>query len=205
MNKSLMMGLGAAGAGGLGFGGYSLLKPKEETFRSKYQHSLINKEGDNQIWESRYSTLKGKSPKFQLLKEVAQKNDDAQTSKSAHKEACLKLYDTPTKDTQYFEDFENYCSKHIEDMVTGGTLIADNKNTGTKWDTKLTALKNLTGTSIDSLSEKLKELKTTMGDQAASETHRESLKNWCDATKTKIFLGAEDSTFKDVNTYCVHA
>nr|WP_045118484.1 hypothetical protein [Mycoplasma haemocanis] len=205
MVKGLIALIGTAGIGSIGIVGYSLMKSHEETFKSKYPNALLNKESDNNIWESRYTVLKGKSPKFQLLKEVAQKNDDSPTSKSAHKEACLKLYDTSIKDTKYLEDFENYCSKHIEDVVSQGTLITDNKNTGTKWDTKLTTLKNLASTSVDFLPTKLKELKTTMGNQAINESHRESLKNWCDTAKTKIFLGSEDSDFKNFNTYCTHS
>ncbi|CBY92436.1 hypothetical protein HF1_04280 [Mycoplasma haemofelis str. Langford 1] len=203
MNKLLFMGAGAVGAGGLGLGGYSLLKPNKETFRNKFSNSLLNKDSDSEAWNSRYSSLKGQTPAFPSLLEVAKKNDDLQTTKEAHKRACLEIYDSPVEDNKYLRDFELYCSKHIEDEITKSSLISDAKNVGTEWDKRLDALKKLTGDAVNTLSDELKSLKTTMGSSNASDDYRDTLKKWCDTTKTKIFLGSEDLKFKDVKTYCV--
>ncbi|CBY92332.1 hypothetical protein HF1_03240 [Mycoplasma haemofelis str. Langford 1] len=200
MSKWMALGMGSVGAAGAG--GYFLLKPETETFKTKYKHSLLSKDGDSSIWDARHTSLNGKTPTHKKLKEAVTNYSSTDNSKRLHREACLEIYEMPAESKEYLSDFESYCTKNMGDALAPKTVISDPKETTTEWDKKLNALKGLGSDKVESLPSELKTLKNTIGSASPDANHRETLKNWCDGMKTKMFVGSEDSRFQDFSNYC---
>ncbi|AEW45148.1 hypothetical protein MHC_01410 [Mycoplasma haemocanis str. Illinois] len=202
MSKWIVLGIGSTGVVGASVGSYFLLKPTTETFRVKYKNALLSKEGDSSIWDSRHASLSGKTPIYKKLKEAVTNHSSSDLSKRLHKEACLEIYEMPIDEEKYFSDFESYCTKNMRDLIAPKTFITDPKSTATEWDKKLNSLKELGSDKLETLNSALKTLKNAIGSASPSETHRETLKGWCDNMKTKIFVGGNDAGFQNFRDYC---
>ncbi|CBY92348.1 hypothetical protein HF1_03400 [Mycoplasma haemofelis str. Langford 1] len=208
MSKLIPASLGVLGAGGAGAGGYFLAKSSGSenvatpTFRVKYEKSLLNFEGstDEKSWGAKFTSLKSGTKNHPDLK-TASATDDETTGKSLHKEACRKIYDSPSDNHDYFEDFKKYCSKLIEDVVDGTWITDDSAASGSsnKWDGKLT---NLKSNKSNLIHQKLKDLSNKLTGSSFDATNRKELKDWCSTMKSQLFLGESENVIKEIKSYC---
>ncbi|AEG73178.1 hypothetical protein HF1_08410 [Mycoplasma haemofelis str. Langford 1] len=180
---------------------------QKETFKQKYKFALFSEE--DSLWDTRFSTFSnGKQPTHPKLTEAKSKSSSqADDAKALHKQGCKAIYDSEIEDSPYLEDFKNYCSKTIKDGITG-TWIEQNNTQGDKWNPKLTSLKDHADAKDGVLDDKLKALKAKLTAAPSSSPNwdndkRKELTDWCDAAKSSIFMGDEDSQVKHSKLYCV--
>ncbi|AEW45189.1 hypothetical protein MHC_01615 [Mycoplasma haemocanis str. Illinois] len=209
MNKLILTSLGAIGVGGTGIGGYILLNPAESPktkkstpFKERYEKSLLNLDGDSTIWESKFSLLKKGNPNHPSLKGISTKEDNI--AKSLHKQGCRDLYDSSSENSNYLEDFKNYCAKLIEDVVSGNWIEGEKTQTRTKWDAKL---KDMKSKKDKLLSPSLQELtgKLTSSGETFSETERKLLEDWCNSRRKDLSQGEEGKLIEEIKNYCVNS
>ncbi|CBY92386.1 hypothetical protein HF1_03780 [Mycoplasma haemofelis str. Langford 1] len=210
MGKLLPASLGAVGAGGAGIGGYMLLNPSENqkviTFKEKYSKSLLDlsENKDESIWKTKLTSLKSQTPNHPDLREVSAvaKGDGGEDkAKPLHKEACRKIYDSPSDNQSYFEDFKKYCSKLIGDLITE-TWISSESSSDSKWNTRLGSLISKKG---ELISQKLKDLVAklpTDNNNNFTPEQRKELQAWCSPQKEQLFLGEESKVIDEIKSYC---
>ncbi|AEW45186.1 hypothetical protein MHC_01600 [Mycoplasma haemocanis str. Illinois] len=210
MSKLLISSLGMVSAGGIGIGGYLLFNPSENkkftTFKEKYSKSLLDLSGksDETIWNTKLTALKSQTPNHPSLKEVSavvKEERGEEKAKPLHKETCQKIYDSPSNNQSYFEDFKKYCSKLIGDLITGD-WVSQESSADSKWNTKLGSLVNKKG---ELISQKLKDLvgKLPAGNNDSfTEAHRKDLKDWCSSKKEQLFNGEESNVIEEIKSYC---
>ncbi|AEG72911.1 hypothetical protein MHF_0639 [Mycoplasma haemofelis Ohio2] len=87
------------------------------------------------------------------------------------------------------QNVSDYCTFNIKDKISG-TLVNG------VWGTANDKLKKVGS----GLSEEMKKVK---GDLEKLNEDNNALKNWCESTYKKMFLGDEDQAFKDASIYCV--
>ncbi|AEW45146.1 hypothetical protein MHC_01400 [Mycoplasma haemocanis str. Illinois] len=210
MSKYLVLSLGGIGVGAAGVGGLLTFRPWEtkETFSNKYQYALLDTSKDNDSWNSKYTALKQATPKHPTLSKavLASKKSPSPNDAEAKKimrEGCKSIYDSPYEGSEYLDDFKKYCSKTNQDASANSTWNTDNTNTSNKWDTTLTSLKDHNFSEKGKLTAALSQLKENIkGKSTFEQTHRESLKNWCDGVKIEPFMGSDSKEFKNQELYC---
>ncbi|AEW45590.1 hypothetical protein MHC_03650 [Mycoplasma haemocanis str. Illinois] len=216
MSKLLLPALGIGGLSAVGFGGYSLLKgrdnlsQKEETFKSIYAKALLEK--GNSLWDSKFNSLKtGEEPAHPILKNAKTKatastGSNEQEAKELHQQGCQEIYDSNLKNTSYFNDFKTYCAKNLKDeMGSSKKWISEGESDTGKWNNKLKSLSTHDEAKNQILDSYLASLKGTLTGQDSSwgDEKRKSLKDWCDDSQKEIFTGKEDSRFVQADLYCI--
>ncbi|CBY92484.1 hypothetical protein HF1_04760 [Mycoplasma haemofelis str. Langford 1] len=204
MGKLIPATLGMAGVGSAGLGSYIFLKPKPvPTFRERYVSAILKDE--DALWNTKFSTLTGKTPINLKLKEAAATGGDEATKKLKHKEGCKEIYDSSSEEPKFLEDFKKYCSKTNKDASSTTTWISDEVTTSSsnKWDTALGNLKNHDISKKGELVEKLNQLKLSLANKNSyDQNDRKPLKTWCDSVQLELYEGSESVTFKNQELYC---
>ncbi|CBY93003.1 hypothetical protein HF1_09950 [Mycoplasma haemofelis str. Langford 1] len=201
MNKAIPISLRAAGAGGLGLGGWALSRPKvTDPYKEKYSFAIL-KDGDSALWDKKFKSLENANPTHETLRKATGSVGDESTRKSHHKNGCREIYESSVKDDKYLDDFKKYCSKNNEDAI-GGSWIAvgtEDSVSPSKWNDKLKALKSKKD------QETLQALKTLAGKVTDSpdKAQRDELKQWCDGQKSELFLGDNDPFTSGIKSYCI--
>ncbi|AEG73226.1 hypothetical protein MHF_0971 [Mycoplasma haemofelis Ohio2] len=214
MSKLLLPALGLGGASAAAAGGYALFSgrdnpslPQEETFRTKYAKAIL--QDSDSLWDSKFTSLErgNQHTHPKLAQAKTQSSSNKETTKALHKQACREIYNSKVEGTTYLSDFQSYCSKNFKDATTSSKQwIADGHNQTEKWNPKLTALSTLGEDQKGQLDGDLKTLKETLSKVSNSsweDSHRQSLKQWCDESQKAIFMGEEDEKFIQVGLYTV--
>ncbi|CBY92899.1 hypothetical protein HF1_08910 [Mycoplasma haemofelis str. Langford 1] len=216
MSKLLLPALGLGGASAAAAGGYALFSgrdnpslPQEETFRTKYAKAILQ-DSDN-LWDSKFTSLEqgNQHTHPKLAQAKTQSSSNKETAKALHKQACQEIYNSKVEGTTYLSDFQSYCSKNFKDaIISSKKWVTDENTKKEKWDPKLTALKthdtNQKGELDGSLSS-LKETLSKVSNSSWEDSHRQSLKQWCDESRKAIFMGEEDKKFIQVGLYCIES
>ncbi|CBY92898.1 hypothetical protein HF1_08900 [Mycoplasma haemofelis str. Langford 1] len=219
MSKLVLPLAGIGGASVAAAGGYMVfgrdnksITPKvEETFKSKYSQAILSDNSD--LWASKLEALKGNgNPVHQKLAE-AKKKAQSETKGAEPSQAkqllidgCKEIYESKLKDSPYAQDFKSYCAKTIKDGITGTWLAGGHTGSGTKWDQGLTNLKSQNNDNLDSLLKDLKgKLPSDSGTTTFDDSHRQSLKDWCETSQKEIFMGETDPRFINSKSYCLEA
>ncbi|AEG73350.1 hypothetical protein MHF_1102 [Mycoplasma haemofelis Ohio2] len=202
MNKLVPVSLGALGAGGLGAGGWALSRSKViDPYSEKYKFAIL-KDEDRTLWEEKFKLLASATPSHETLKKASGSQGDESSRKANHKKGCHEIYGLSTKDTKYLEDFKKYCSKNNGDVMGSGWIseTTEPPTSPSKWDTKLTSLKNKKD---QETVKALKELAAKLTESTFDKGKRDELKTWCDGGKSGIYLGEDDPSTKVIRSYCV--
>ncbi|AEG73199.1 hypothetical protein HF1_08630 [Mycoplasma haemofelis str. Langford 1] len=204
MSKLILPTLGLGGAGAAGFGAYMLIpRDAEITFAVKYKNAILNPTGDESLWNSKFTSLNGKTVKhLKLQSAVTQHSSNSENAKALHKEACKDIYNSPFENSDYQKDFQDYCARNLKDEI-GSKWITEEKG-GSKWTARLTSLKSHSESNGE-LDDTLKGIKTSISNDnnnTFDDTKRENLKNWCTSAGAEIFNSTEDARFKLVKLYC---
>ncbi|AEW45689.1 hypothetical protein MHC_04165 [Mycoplasma haemocanis str. Illinois] len=212
MSKNLILTLGGLGIGGVGAGGLLALRPwksKVVTFADRYKHSLLDTVKDNSAWDNRYSFLKTIKPKHPTLisahiEATKTSSSNENEAKRLMKEGCKSIYKSPFENSEYWDDFKNYCSRTNGDASSGKEWNGEDttSSSGNKWDASLTSLKSheISNGSLPSVLETLKA--EIQSKDSFEKTHRDSLKSWCDGVKKEPFMGPDSLEFRNQELYC---
>ncbi|AEW45585.1 hypothetical protein MHC_03625 [Mycoplasma haemocanis str. Illinois] len=213
MNKLLFSALGLGGISAASAVGYILIREKdkpiskqEETFKTKYAKAIL-KDSDN-LWDSKFGNLKsGDQPSHPTLAQAkTQSSSNQETAKSLHKQGCQEIYNSKIEGTTYLNDFQTYCAKNFKDATASSKQwISDEHSQKEKWDPKLTSLNTRETNQKGKLDVGLSTLKETLSKVSNStweDSHRQSLKQWCDESQKSIFNGEEDEKFIQAGLYC---
>nr|WP_014272558.1 hypothetical protein [Mycoplasma haemocanis] len=183
----------------------SVTSKKKETFRDKYKEAILSKESE--LWNSKFTVLKGNGepthPTLKNSKGNIKSNESK--AKDLHKQGCAEIYDSEWENSLYLKDFQIYCAKTMKDGISKGETWNEQAHTESNpWNAKLTSLHSHGVTLSESL-KKIKEQISKGSDLAPnwSESKRKALKDWCDAIQLEIFLGENESQFKNAKLYCV--
>ncbi|CBY92792.1 hypothetical protein HF1_07840 [Mycoplasma haemofelis str. Langford 1] len=182
---------------------------KKETFRDRYIAAILAKE--DELWNSKFGILKGTAepahPTLKNAKERSKTNENE--AKDLHKQGCSEIYDSELESSPHFKDFQTYCAKTMKDGIAQGETWSEQAHTeSVPWNTKLTNLHSHNEGQKGVLSDSLKKVKEQISTGSESipnwnESKRKALKDWCDETKVKVFLGEEEAQFKNAKLYCV--
>ncbi|CBY92341.1 hypothetical protein HF1_03330 [Mycoplasma haemofelis str. Langford 1] len=202
MSKLIPASLGVVGAGGLGMGGWMAFRPKiTDPYKEKYKAAII--EEGSTLWNTKFTSMKGKTPINEKLKKASGTSGSEETRKAQHKEGCKEIYESSSKDNKYLSDFKLYCSKNNGDVITTGWISeapTESIASSSKWHGKLTSLKNNKDKETN-LS--LKAIATKLTGDTFSKAQGDELKGWCDTQKGEIFLGDKDPSIQLIKNYCV--
>ncbi|CBY92740.1 hypothetical protein HF1_07320 [Mycoplasma haemofelis str. Langford 1] len=196
----------AGGLGAAGVGGYSLWQLNQKvTFAEQYKNSLLKLEKTDSILTFKFTGLQNKTPKHPKLSEAARRFSETEIAKDLHVEGCEDIYSSPVDSSEYFDDFKQYCSKAIKDVVSN--IIAVEKTDTGKWNPKLTLLRSHSESENGKLDDKLDALKkllpaSSSGSDNFDDNKRESLKQWCDGIKETLFISDEEIPLKQFKLYC---
>ncbi|CBY92521.1 hypothetical protein HF1_05130 [Mycoplasma haemofelis str. Langford 1] len=184
---------GLAGASGLGYLGVKQFSSEpKETFKSKYALAVKGFLNDDKVLGKKVDALNqsSASPKHTDLLE-AQKQKKASNdagAKEALKRGCSDIHDKAIE-SDFLEDFKNYCSFNNEDKIeTGKTLVAD-KNDFTNH------LNSFKGKKVEELQAGFKSIKKPSED-SSDETWKEAMLGECKRLSKEIFEG-EIPNFKE--------
>ncbi|AEW45544.1 hypothetical protein MHC_03420 [Mycoplasma haemocanis str. Illinois] len=216
MSKLTLPLIGLGGASTAAVGGYMFFirgekSTVEKTFRSTYSQAIL-KENDN-LWSTKLAALRSEGNPIHktLIDAKAKVTTSEQQAKSLLVEGCRKIYDSKLSDSLYEKDFKTYCSKTIKDVIQGTWISEAHDGSGshTKWNQKLTSLKEHAEATKGVLSKGLQTLKGQLSSEASStnwdDAKRKVLKDWCDASKKEIFMGETDSRVLNSKSYCLES
>ncbi|AEW45147.1 hypothetical protein MHC_01405 [Mycoplasma haemocanis str. Illinois] len=176
-------------------------------FKDKYKTPLLDLNGDEEIWNTKWNLLKDGKPTHPKLLKAKETNTQQQDSKKLHKEGCKDIYDSATMATPYFLDFKYYCSKTNKDVIKGDWISEDTKNPKTKneWDEPLKDLSSATEKDlVKELLELFKKIKKdTKTPSKFDENHREKLKEWCDLISEGFYLGEGLQDVENAKKFCL--
>ncbi|AEW45661.2 hypothetical protein MHC_04015 [Mycoplasma haemocanis str. Illinois] len=210
MSKVLILSLGGVGVAGVGTGALFILKPWESkvvTFSDKYKYALLDTSKHDSFWDSKYTALKTNAGKKHTKLVKAYDEATKQTSpneleaKRLMREGCKEIYESPVENSEYKDDFKNYCSKTNSEASSTQNWNSENTadSSNNKWDTPLNSLKSHQEGLVDALFQ----LKTTLsGGTSFNQSHRETIKNWCDGIKKEPFMGTDSLEFKNQERFC---
>ncbi|AEG72643.1 hypothetical protein MHF_0366 [Mycoplasma haemofelis Ohio2] len=217
MSKFTPIAVLIGGTGGaLGSYHSSSIKPKHKTFnpklnvrfKDKYKNPLLDLDGDKDIWDAKWNSLKTGKPIHPKLQKAIETKERAEDSKKLHREGCQDIYNSATMATPYFLDFKYYCSKTNKDVIKGNWIsanIKDNKkaNSKSEWDEPL---KDLEKADKKSLGRELLELLRKIDPktpQKFDDSHREKLKEWCDFISEEFYLGDSSRGVDNAKRFCL--
>ncbi|AEW45160.1 hypothetical protein MHC_01470 [Mycoplasma haemocanis str. Illinois] len=215
MSKLTPVAFLLSGAGGIAGSYYVSPKQSSKTvssklntrFRDKYKFPLLQEQGDEDIWKSKWELLKTGKPTHKKLLEAIKIKDQEKKSQDLHKEGCQDIYNSKVITTPYLSDFTLYCSKTNKDAIGKGKWISEDfksqpKGKTNAWDEPLEKLRKTEKKDLDyKLSDLYNQIKDTKVN--LEEKHRKTLKEWCDSIAGGMFLGEEKRGIGNAKNFCI--
>ncbi|AEW45679.1 hypothetical protein MHC_04115 [Mycoplasma haemocanis str. Illinois] len=185
--------VGVSGAGYLGFRNFS--SKSKESFKSKYNLAIKGFLSDDSILGKKLDALSGdsSSPKHPdlIAAKTHKKSSKVEDAKAALKRGCSDIHDK-TIDSDFFDDFRNYCSFNNGDKLgSNKTLVAEEGDLSGKKDT----FKNK---SLEKLQKGFKNI-SKPSDSGADTEWQKAMLSECKKLSTEIFEG-EISNFVEFCT-----
>ncbi|AEG73348.1 hypothetical protein HF1_10110 [Mycoplasma haemofelis str. Langford 1] len=184
------VGLGFAGLAGVSGAGYlglrNLSSESKESFKTKYALAVKDFLSDDTILGKKLTSLSASgasTPKHKDLVSAQEhkKANRENEAKTALKRGCSDIHDKPV-DSDFFEDFKNYCSFNNGDKLEQGkTVVSANGDFTSKWT-------SFNGKSSDELQKGFKTINKPT-DGASNTTWQATMLAECKKLSLEIFEG----------------
>ncbi|AEW45498.1 hypothetical protein MHC_03190 [Mycoplasma haemocanis str. Illinois] len=189
MSKTIILGsiAGITGTGTCGYAAYKMMQPsnvRESLIRNGFKLTLeLGKPEREKAWNKVLETYKVEASEKTKIENKATTEITAKDIE----DWCLKAMDIKTKDKNY----ESIYSKAALWCVIYTSISEQLKFENKTLSTDTTSLSS----KYDSMPQDLK--------TAISGKEGEKVKNWCEKTSKRFFLGPEDTNYKNLVNYCL--
>ncbi|AEG73081.1 hypothetical protein MHF_0817 [Mycoplasma haemofelis Ohio2] len=139
-------------------------------------------------WEARFKKLKG-DDSGKLHASLKQIKENQQSKADDLKTWCTDAYIKPVEDETFSSNVEQYCTLFIKDQI--GSLITDKSED--KWTENNSVLEKKDKKSLSKEMQKIQE---------ELKTKKTALSDWCLGQHDSFYKGKDDSTYKDVHSFC---
>ncbi|AEG72917.1 hypothetical protein MHF_0645 [Mycoplasma haemofelis Ohio2] len=206
MSSSLAFKASLAALGGAGVAGGGLLlgknalssspeeKPKE-LISKVLEKSLMSftDSGLSSNWEARKTKL-GKAQDSDLIPSLKRVKGKSGHTADDVKQWCKENVGgfVDDEDGRKFKNVSDYCTFNIKDKLTNAISNGD-------WNAAKEKIKK----AADPLSPDMSAIKTELNKTQGGNDN--ALKEWCEKSYDKMFIGEQDQSFKDASSYCVSA